>query len=207
MTNGVNFRLVSENKCLADTFFEMLNVRRGLDCYEQELQLRKPVGYMNTHCIQNHPNDIIIHRYKLKLCNHKQEIANLNFEKGDLGIIAQSLALERAFLAYLGYFSVATRGENFEKTLDGAKLFKMKNELSEGFDHYADDMNRALIWYLQDDWYKNSLSVITLHNFLSAIMTKIGGFKAERDPLSPIRNPNFVSFILLRMNGNYELLL
>ena len=182
----------------------MLNVRRGLDCYEQELQLRKPTGFLSTHSIQNHPNDVFIHRYKMKLCNVNQEIVNPNFENGNLGAIAQTLAIEKALLAYVGFYSVATRGEITDKTLDKAKLFNMRSELTHGFDRYAEDLNRALVWYVQGDWYKNSQSLIILHNFLNAIMIKVGGFKNDRDPLSPIRNTDFISLWLLRMNGDYE---
>ena len=185
----------------------MFNLKRALDCYQQELLLNKPNGYVNTHCIQNAPNDVYIHRYKVKLCSkntHSKLIINPTFEKGDFGTVARILALERSILAYLGYYSVATRGESKVDVINQAHLYNMRNELNCKFNEYADDMNKGLIWHLSDSWFQNPKNIVILHNFLSAVMTNIGGFKMDRDPLSPIRNFEFASQWMLRMNGDFE---
>ena len=93
-------------------FDNMLSIKRGLDCYQAEVLLNKPYGYNSTHVIVNQPNDIFCHRFNIKLCSADANIKNPTFKHGDLGIIVQGLAQEKALLSYLGFFALACR-ENY----------------------------------------------------------------------------------------------
>ena len=183
----------------------MLSIKKGLDCYQSEKLLDKPYGYNSTHVIVNAPNDIHCHRFNIKLCSKGANIRNPNFKKGNMGDLMHHLAIEKALLAYIGFHALTCR--DFETTrgeVSKAKLFGLRNETDHGFDRMASDFNNGIIWLLQNEWYRNHNSIISLHNFLNMFFNSVLGCKTRRDPLSPIREVVFAAKPLERMNGTYE---
>ena len=183
----------------------MLSIKRGLDCYQAEALLNKPYGYNSTHVIVNTPNDLFVHRFNIKLCSKGAQIKNPTFKLGDLGVIVQGIAMEKALLSYLGFFALTCREKATSRgEINKQKLYNLRTETDHGFDRFSSDFNNAIVWHLQSEWYQNHSSIIALHNFVNSVFNQVLGCGVARDPLSPIKNRISAAKPLMRMDGAYE---
>ena len=185
----------------------MNSINKGLHCYEGKSDLYVPHGYMGTKTIKNEPNNIIQHKFQLKLCSAESEIYNPDYTRGNFGAVIRLLALERALGVFLGFHSETTdHKSSTNKILNKVHLYDIKKEVATGFSIYNKELVRQVFWQLQNvEWFKDSESLIILHNFLVAVSHTVFGCKTPSSPLSPQRNNKFYSKLLKDLNGQNEL--
>ena len=175
----------------------------GLDGHSNEPKLERPLGFLRTTIIQHEANKIHVHKYKLILCQDKANMPE-NFNKINIHAVAHLLAFERTFLQFLAFMYFAHQGTpkgHFPVT--SRELYQLKQQTgSFGLRHYSETLTRAFHWTLgTNNWFKDQFTLINVHNFLAALSKRNFGEFRPADS----KHKDFVSPILLRANGDFEL--
>ena len=176
----------------------MQHIINGLDGYNHEAKLDRPLGFLKTTTIQKDANKIVIHKYSLIVCNDKTK-TDLDWTQINLKSLIHLVALERSFAHFIAYLFHASHGYpvvHFQ--ISSKELYALRQQTGHfGLRHYSEPLNKALEWTLgSSNWFKDPTTLLNVHNFLVAVLKRNFG--------DPKNDTDFISPILLRANGTFE---
>ena len=176
----------------------MQHIINGLDGYNHEAKLERPLGFTRTTTLQKDANKIVIHKYSLTLCHDKTN-SDINWTQISLKSIVHLIALERTFAHFISYLYHASHGyPTVHFQISSKELYALRQQTGHfGLRHYSEPLNKALEWTLgSSNWFKDPTTLLNVHNFLVAVLKRnFGDFTNATDFISPI---------LLRANGTFE---
>ena len=177
---------------------KMQHIINGLDGYNHEVKLDRPLGFSRTTTLQKDANKIAIHKYSLLLCHDKTR-TDINWTQINLKSLVHLVALERTFAHFLAYLFHASHGyPKVHFQISSKELYALRQQTGHfGLRHYSEPLNKALEWTLgSDNWFKDPTTLLNVHNFLVAVLKR--NFSDSKNV------SDFISPILLRANGVFE---
>ena len=177
---------------------EMQHIINGLDGYNHEAKLDRPLGYNRTTTLQKDANKIVIHKYSILVCHDKTK-TDINWTQVNLKAIIHLVAIERSFVHFLAYLFHASNGyPNVHFQISSKELYALRQQTGHfGLRHYSEPLNKALEWTLgSSNWFKDPTTLLNVHNFLVAVL--------KRNIGESTNTTDFISPILLRANGTFE---